>query len=283
MRTISILIITCLSLNVLAQSPWVPDKSSGYAQLGLTSISSYGSIYLDGNSDYRLNREVTDLTLQLYGEYGIANNLGLSISIPYKMLSTGSNLLGSPTDPTLVNQEGTHNILGNLELALIRNFINRSFLLSGQLKVELPTGSLDDATGLRSGLDALTITPTISVGKGSAKMYGYAAIGSGIRFNNYSSDIRISAELGTKEFDRLWIVVVLDVVQSFDNGSATGEKPIQMASGLYLNNQEYFAYGLKGVFEVKKNLGVNGGVYGGVSGNLVAKAPSLNLGVYYKW
>lgn len=68
MKTISFLIITFLSLNVLAQSPWVPDKSSGYVQLGLTSISSYGSIYLDGNSDYRLNREVTDLTLQLYGE-----------------------------------------------------------------------------------------------------------------------------------------------------------------------------------------------------------------------
>lgn len=88
------------------------------------------------------------------------------------MLSTGSSLLSGPTDPTLINQEGTHNILGNIELALKCNFINKSFLLSGQLKVEVPTGSLDNATGLRSGVDALTITPTLSVGKGTAKMYG---------------------------------------------------------------------------------------------------------------
>lgn len=76
---------------------------------------------------------------------------------------------------------------------------------------------------------------------------------------------------------------MLDVVQSIDNGNATGEKPIQAATGLYLNNQEYFAYVLKGVFEIKENFGVNGGIYGGASGNLVAKAPSLNFGAYYKW
>ena len=282
MKALSLILLLFVSSLVAAQSPWIPKQNEGYLQLGLTNISSYQSIYVGGTGDYRLNREVSDITLQLYGEYGIANKLGLMVSVPFKMLATG-DLVAGPTNPALTNQQGDFTTPGNISLALKRNFIDGGFLLSGQLEAELPTGSLDVLTGLRSGVDALTLRPTLTLGKGSSKWYGYCAVGSSIRSNYYSSDIKIAAEAGMKQFDRLWVVLVLDVVHSFENGSATGEQPIQQAAGLYLNNQEYFAFGLKGIFEVNEKLGINGAMYGAASGNLVAKAPSINFGVYYKW
>jgi hypothetical protein len=178
--------------------------------------------------------------------------------------------------------EGNHSALGNIDLAIKKNFINKSFLFSGQLKAELPTNSLDQSTGLRSGLDALSIIPSVTAGKGWSNTYGYLSIGSSIRSNDYSGDLRISGEFGTKPTDRLWIVLVLDVVSSFENSTPIID-PNQQQAGLYLNNQEYFAYGLKFAYEIKNGWGINLAGYGGASGNVVARAPSLNIGTYYEW
>jgi len=277
----SIILLIFVSARAFSQSPWVKEKGSAYTQLSLNMITEYTSIYASSGDPIELPRAVTEKSIQFYGEFGIGSDWQLSTALPYKLLTTGA--VSPNYDGGAFNiQEGTHNALGNIELAIKKNFIDKSFLLSGQLKTELPTSSYDESTGLRSGLDALSIIPSITAGKGWNRAYGYISVGSAIRSNDYSGDMRISGELGTQPINKFWIVLVLDVVSSFEN--ATPDIPNnQFESGMYLNNQEYLAYGLKFAYEIKDGWGINLAGYGGASGNLVPRAPSLNFGAYYEW
>jgi len=281
MRRVTLILLSAVTSYITyGQSPWVKDQGKGYAQISYNVISGYNFNYSNEGDPIPLPRTVTDNSIQLYGEYGLGSDWQVGVSLPYKMLSTGE--MSTDFSGQSLIDEGNFNALGNIELSIKRNIINQGYLLSAQLKTELPTGSLDSETGLRSGLDALSIIPSLSIGKGWDKAYGFVSVGSAIRTNDYSGDVRVSGELGTQPIKKLWIVLVLDVVSSFEN--ATPEiSENQIQGGLYLNNQEYFAYGLKFAYEIKNGWGLNLAGYGASSGNVVARAPSVNIGVYYEW
>ncbi len=220
------------------------------------------------------------MTASVYGEYGLNDKITIIAELPYKFLSTGNTVLPNSSIINPSNQEGSLNALGNIKLGVKNQFINKGVVFSGQLTMELPTAKYDDKTGLRSGYDAVSIIPSVSIGKGFDKHYGYLSIGTGIKSNNYSEDLRISGEIGTKVLNRLWIVGVLDILKSFENGDAI--TPIRnLETGLYVDRQEYTALGLKFILEANDKLGFNAGFYGG-SGNFVAAQLSMNFGVYLK-
>ncbi len=279
MRIGFVFILLSIGITAMAQSPWVAENGKGFVQLGYTTIGPYSDLYFNGSDVYNLSREVTDQTIQVFGEYGIGSKTSLIASIPFKLLKTGETLLTSPTIP---NAAGSFSTLGNIQLAARHNFINKDFVLSGQFLTEIPSAGYDNDTGLRGGLDALSISPSISIGKGLANFYGFVSTGVAIRTNNYSSEFRTSAEVGYKIINRVFVIGVIDIVENFENGNAT-ESANQLQTGLYLNNQSYFAYGIKGIIGFTDNLGVSGAFYGASSGNLVAKSPSVNFGLYYKW
>jgi hypothetical protein len=135
---------------------------------------------------------------------------------------------------------------------------------------------------LRGGLDAFSILPSLSVGFSKDKLYEYISAGAAIRSNDYSSEWRLSAEIGYQLINRVYIIGVIGIVQNFENGTAV-ESANQLGTGLYLNNQSYFAYGIKGIVGFTDSIGLSGAFYGAGSGNLVAKSPSINFGIYYKW
>ena len=278
------LMVLLESISLLAQSPWVPGKGKGYAQASFADISGYTDLYFDGSDRFNLAREIADRTFQVYGEYGLNERIGLELTLPVKLLSTGSDLLNSSFMPTPeeVIAEGDFTALGNIVLGGKYNFLNDKFVLSGTLRAELPTSDLDEQTGLRSGLDAFSLIPGVSIGKGWNKVYGYVSTGVGLRTNDYSHDFRINAEVGVNPVKPVWFAVVVDVLESFRNGDAM-EDPRQLQTGLYLNNQEFVAWGFKAQVFVNDHLGISGGLYGALSGNLVARQRSLNLGVFYKW
>ena len=271
------LLLFC-TFNAFTQSPWVAEKGSGYAQVGFTTIGPYSSLYLGDGGSFPLTRAVTDRTIQLYGEYGLGSSTSLLSSIPMKALKTGEieNPVSSP------NAAGTFTTLGNIQIAARHNFIYSKFVFSGQLTAELPTAGFDQATGLRGGLDAFSIIPTLSIGKGLNKFYGYLSSGVAFRTNDYSGDFRLSGEVGYKLVERVYLILVLDVVENFENGNAVVNDN-QLQTGLYLNNQSFFAYGIKGSVGFTDHIGITGAYYGASSGNAVAKSPSVNFGVYFKW
>ena len=156
-------------------------------------------------------------------------------------------------------------------------------MISGQFNVESNTGNYDVKTGLRTGYDTWTLTPTLNIGRGFKDFYVQAFTGVNVRFNNYSSNFRLGGEAGYKTFKRLWIVAYLDMVNSFKNENDTNLPIENLLTGTYVNNQEYVAYGLKGLLEITQKIGVTASFGGAFSGNNVAKRAAINFGVFTKF
>lgn len=276
MKKLAYLLILFITFSVFAQSPWTQKKGEAYLQLTYTTIPSYSTLF--GNPEYNTERKINDNTLQLYTEFGLSDKTTLIANLPLKMVA--SNEVTSPTI-TPFTTEDSQTALGNLQLGVKHNFYNKKWLISGQLLLEANTGTYEDASGLRTGYDAWTITPTFIVGRGFNNWYLQAFTGVDIRTNEYSSAFKLGGEAGYKALDWLWIAGFLDGVASFQNGDFLDPTNNRL-TGLYVNNQSYAAFGVKLIGEFDKNFGVNAGFGGAFDGRNVAKSPALSLGLYYK-
>ncbi len=276
-----LLFISLLTFSsVFSQSPWTQKKGEAYTQFGFSTIPNYTSLFGDPNFD--TERSITDNTFQLYGEYGVSDKTTLILNVPFKNISTGELSGPGPIDIVLTSEE-TVSSLGNITAGVRHNFYNKKWLISGQLDVELNTGSYNDQSGIRTGYDAFTFRPLISAGRGFDKFYVQAFTGLDLRTNDYSSNFRIGGEAGAKVLNRIWLVGFLDVVQSFENGDFVA--PIENTlTGLYVNDQEFFGYGLKAIVEATPKFGVIAGFGGALSSNNnnVPREAAYNFGLYYK-
>lgn len=266
MKRLSILLIL-ISFNLSAQSPWTKKKKQTYLQISYSTISNYNELH--GNPVKKLARNISDNTLQMYGEYGISDKTTLVLSVPFKSVSS---------KPTPSSNE---NAFGNIQLGIKHNFYNKKWLLTGQLNLEANTSTYDKATGLRTGYNAWSFTPLLVVGRGFNSWYVQAFTGFDIRTNDYSSNYKLGAEIGYKMLNWLWIASFLDSVTSLNNGDI--ELPAEnLATGLYINNQSYTAYGFKLITKINEKIGANLGLGGAFSGNNVAITPVITFGIYYK-
>lgn len=270
-----------ITLNAFSQSPWTKNKNEGYIQTSFTTIGSYDKIY--GNQDYKPQREITDNTLQLYGEYGVTDKTTLFANIPLKMVKTGDFTEDmSVIFPSFTIEETSETLLGNIQLGIKHNFSNNKWLLSGQLSIEANTSTYKENSGLRSGYDAWTFTPLFLTGRGFDSWYIQAFTGFDIRTNDYSSNYKLGGEIGYKALNWLWIAGFLDGVASLKNGDVILPQE-NLATGLYVNDQSYAAFGLKFIGEFNKSFGVNVGFGGAFAGRNVAKAPALSFGLYHNF
>lgn len=275
----SILFVLFFSTTIVySQSPWTQKKGSFYSQINFSTISNYDEVF--GDPDYNTYREITDQTYQLYVEYGITDNTTILINTPFKHIKSGDISANSNFDSELTSKE-TVNSFGNVELGVKHNFLSNKLLLTGQLNLDFNTSTYDESSGIRTGYDAFTITPIISIGKGFSKSYFQAFTGFNLRTNNFSSNYKIGGEGGYKLFSKLWLIAFLDFVISLENGDY--DVPLQNSlTALYVNDQEYTAYGFKAIGEISPNFGIIAGVGGSFTGNNVAKKAALNIGIYFK-
>lgn len=269
-------IIAILSVQfLLAQSPWTQEKGKFYTQLSFTTISNYDEVF--GDPDYQTDREITDNTLQLYGEYGISNKTTLIVNLPIKFISTGDVVNGSA-----FITEDSKSAFGNVSVGLRHQFYNKKWIISGQLNVEANTGIFEAASGIRTGQDAWSFTPTINIGRSFDKFYVQAFTGIDLKTNDYSSNFKIGGEIGTKVHSKIWLIGFVDIVSSFNDGDVN--LPLSnAATALYVNNQEYGAFGLKAVGEINKSFGGILSFGGAFSGNNVAKQAAITVGLYKRF
>lgn len=279
MKLLSFIIILLFSNSLIfAQSPWTKKKGGFYTQLGFATISKYNEVF--GNPDYYTHRETTDNTFQLYGEYGISDKTTLLLNVPYKNIKTGA-LTNKTVFDSSITEDETINAFGNIELGIKHNFHHNKWLITGQLNIELNTSEYNESSGIRTGYDAFTFTPLLNIGRSFNKYYMQAFTGFNFRTNDYSSNFKIGGEVGTKIIKKVWLIGFLDFVISLENGNF--EVPIQnKLTALYVNNQEYTAFGLKAIGEISNNFGVITGFGGAFTGKNVAKEAAINFGVYYK-
>lgn len=276
MKQTALLFALLLSTTLFSQSPWTKKKGAIFTQLSFTTISNYNEIF--GNPDYTINGNISDRTYQVYAEYGLTDKTSLLLNIPLKSIEQ----LGYQ-NPAIdcvgdCSENNTKTAFGNLEIGLKHQFYNNGWVLAGQLITEINTGSYDGATGIRSGYDAFTFTPQFLAGKGFGKTYFQSHIGVQIRTNNYSSNLKIGGEYGGKIFKNFWLIGFIDVVKSFENGNLVLPDN-NVANALFVNNQEYGAYGLKTIWEFS-NLGVTAGFGSAFFGNNVPKAAAISFGIF---
>lgn len=281
MKQVTTFLLLFFSLTIFAQSPWTKKKNEGYVQLSFSLIPTYNTVF--GNPDYDTQREISDNTLQLYGEFGLNDKTTLFANVPFKMLKSGKFTDDmSLVLPLVLTSEESKNTLGNIQFGVKHNFYNKNWVLSGQISVEANTGSFDQSSGLRTGYDAWTFTPLFLAGKSFGKSYLQSFVGFDVRTNGYSSNFKIGGEYGGKIGKDLWLIGFLDIVKSFENGDVILPTS-NTYTATYVNDQEYGAFGAKFIYEFSDKYGVNVGFGGAFFGNNVAKAPALSFGLYHKF
>ena len=270
MKQIAKLLILLVSFSAFSQGPWTQEKGKFYTQFSFSTIPSYDELF--GNPDYIIDGEISDNTLQFYGEYGVSNKTTLIVNLPYKLISFDSRN----------SDKYNTNSIGNIEIGLKHNFYKKDWLLSGQFSIEANTSSFDTNTGIRTGYDAFTFTPLFLAGKSFGKSYLQTFVGSKIRTNNYSSNFKIGGEYGSKISKNIWLVGFLDIEKSFKNGDVVLPAS-NLATGLYVNDQEYGVVGVKAIGEFSDNFGVTASLPAAFFGNNVAKQVALSFGIYKKF
>ncbi len=266
----------CGGFSAIAQSPWTKKKKEAYLQLSYTTIPSYSELF--GDPTYSTERKINDNTLQFFTEYGLTDKTTLIINLPLKLVST--NNLVDQTNSSPITTKDSKTALGNIQIGFKHNVIHKKWLLTGQLTVEAnTTTAFEEASGLRTGYDAWTVTPLLITGTSINKWYLQGFTGIDIRTNNYSSAFKIGGEAGYKTTDWLWIAGFIDIVASFKNGDIE-EQTSNLLTGLYVNNQSFGGYGFKFIGEINNYFGANLGLGGAFSGRNVAKKPAISLGIY---
>ena len=277
MRFIILTIIFINSFSVSAGGPWLNKKKEGFFQLQSTfPASAYNRLFLENGKESILNRSVLDYTVQAYLEYGLTDKLDLISILPYKFVSTASS---SDTSHTL---NGTLNGLSNYKLGFKYQLSDKNIKIATSIQSSFNSISKDLEKGLITGYDANSVGLYFHIGKGfSQNIYSFIDLGANIVGNDFSDYIDIHYELGYQIKPSLWAAFTLDLRESLKNGSYSNNNLKQ--TGLYTNNQEYFAFGIKASYELKNKIGFNIASFGAFSGNYVAKISTFSLGIYKKW
>ncbi|WP_298340757.1 hypothetical protein [uncultured Algibacter sp.] len=269
-------IIALIFHSSFSQSAWTKDKDALYTQLAFTTINDYNLIF--GNPDYTTERNVTDNTLQFYGEYGLHDKTTLILNVPIKFIQT-NDLVDSATGLTTANSVSS---LGNIEIGVRQRFYKNKWIISGQFNIELNTSSFDNPSGIRTGFDSWAFTPTINFGRSFKKFYTQFFTGFNFRSNGYSTNFKLGGEIGTRPFKKILVIGFIDILKSFKDGDIVLPET-NLLNVLYTNNQEYGAYGIKFISELTKSFGINAGFGGAFFGQNVAKEPALTLGIYHNF
>lgn len=267
-------------LFVFAGGPWTQPANNGYAQLSFSGILSYDQLFAEDGTGVALNRNVTDITLMGYFEFGLTDRLTLIGYIPYKMVKTDDAINADGDFPTTL-AAGSLSGFGNPAVAAKLSLVRGPVFVSGQMRIDGKTVARERYTGLRTGYSGWSFAPSIIVGGGTKQYYAFAEAGVRMRSNGYSNDLVANMEAGYQLFGRLWLAGVGDILQTLSDGSRPLDSSEQ--TGLYANGQEYFAYGVKAILEISTKWGVNGSIFSAGSGNLVPETAPITVGLYHRW
>ena len=277
-----LLISFCLILSggypLFAGGGWTLQKGELWGELGATYLQ-YDQLWRGSEPFRQLQRPVSDLGIRLYVEYGVLDNWTVMGQLPFKMVSTSGDPLGS-VDFTDTLPKGSMSYLGNYRFGSKYRLVNNSRgVMSAQLWVEANNSDLNQLIGLQTGFDAWSFEPALTFGTSFGRSYLSGQGGIAFRTNEYSEEFLGQLEYGINPLGDWWIMAVADFRISFKNGEK--EPCNTLHTGLYVNNQEAISYGLKTIVPVAGDFGLTAGVYGAVFADNLPAALSLNGGIYW--
>lgn len=278
--------------QLLAGGPWPPGKGKGFFQLGTYFIPPTNEFFAVGGKTQLLQRSIFDLSVQGYGEYGLTSKLWLTADLPFKMVATSSDLV--PIDssrsnillpPSAALPSARLAGLGNSSLGINMNLYNKGVNISAGLNFTLPATSADLNSSLRTGAPIFGIMPKVAIGAGGARWYGFLETAFHLRFKSgaaapaYSHEWLSGLELGYKIGQKgVYLALFSQARISLKNEADSPDS----RSSLFVNNQEYVSFGLKGIIPIHKQMGFTAFFGGAFYALHYQKAPSVGLGFYYK-
>jgi hypothetical protein len=274
------LIAFFLLVPVLVQAggPWVRGYRKGFLQIGYSGLY-YDGVFGPSGSEQASFRPTSDVTWQLYAEYGFAKGWEVRGVLPYKRLSTGAstNTLENPVPA------GTLSGLGNIGLGVKRAILDGPVKLSVGVDALANTFTNNDRLGLRTGYEGWTVLPYLSLGSGGKRTYFYAEVGYGFMTQNYSNFLKLNGEFGYQVHPRLWVAGTLDFRLPARNGPFFNTEAYQF-TGTYLNDQQFLGTGIKAAYDILPDkLGLTASAIGALSGENVPFSRSYNAGIFIKW
>lgn len=275
----SVLVILGVAGVGHAQNPWVRSKAGFYLQAAWQTTPRYKEIFGSTGKDQPLDRQLTESTLHLYGEYGITRHTTLVVSLPYRFQKAGKFLENTPAPQT---NAGSLNGLGNTSIGLRHAILNGNWPLTGFLRVDLPVDKFNNNAGLRTGYRSLTVLPMLSTGKKSSQSYWFAYAGYAFRTRDYSAYINAGLEAGYR-IRKVWAIAFSELVLPPYTGKRPDLSTNNLLTGLYVNEQTYWSLGLKGVFEMHRFWGFTASTTSRVVGELVPQRPTFSVGAYFRW
>lgn len=281
MKLILFVLFSLSSIASFCGGPWVPEKKSGFFQLQTNlPLGPTERLFLEKGNELKIERDVYDLTFQAYMEYGIANKTAIVLNVPYKLVSAKDATPYAPLNPML--QAGTLTGLGNTGLTIKRSLCTDKFNAAISLQGLFDTGTEALEKGLATAFLTNSIGLYLHAGKSfSEKWYSFIEGGYNMRSNGFSDYVEVHYELGHRVSEPLWLSFVVDYKESIKNGNFNNVN--LRRTGLFTNDQEYFAYGIKGAYEINNGFGINAATFGAFSGNYSAKVATINLGFFKKW
>lgn len=267
----SVIVIAILSFSTFmhAQSPWTKEKGKAYIQLGASGVF-YNQAQIDGKK-VDLANDYSDVTTQLYTEYGFTDKLEGQLILPYKFVSSES-IIGNAT----ADLSG----LGNITLGLKYKVYDKAWKVSTGLQYVANTIEYSN-NGLSTGFAANSLIPYVTAGTSTGKWYYFGNLGYGYMSNDYSDYVKLDAELGYNIIPKGHIILAFNSKNVISKEAAFYNESTQWPS--YSDRQTYNALGLKLNYEFKpEKFGANFSFFGAFGNDNAPLAPSLNLGIYTK-
>lgn len=267
------LFILLYSGTCFSQSPWIPSVNDGFIQASYSGLY-YNSVSLN-NEVVNQPRNTINNTYQLYLDFGLLPNIGVTAIVPVTQYSVTQN-----------KSTGSYSGLGNLSFTVRYELpISKAKSVLG-LTYSAKTANNDVNQGLRTGFDATTFMPFVSVGSGTKKTYFYANLGYGVRTNKHSNFVRLSGELGYKIIKNGYIIGTIDLTNPTNKSSEFFESDpdVYKLSASYLDRQSFNGAGIKILYEfVPERYGLTLSTIGALGSNNVPFSRSYNFGLYKKF
>lgn len=262
-RIYLLVLLSCLHLGALmAGGPWASPRLGGYFELGSTFTLA----------------TVTDNTHQLYSEFGLSKRISLKAILPFRQVST-------PKDITDIS----NNTIKEGELSGIGNII---IGLKYQLLVDLPVSigldlslnTLDkkEEVGLRTGYEGYTIRPILAIGNSKGADYYFAEIQPGFTTNNYSGDLTLVGEYGSKIAEKIYLALYTQARLAFSNGTFNASDAASFQKvGFYIDRQQYVTIGPKAAIVMSDKWGISLALFYTRGRAQAGSVYSTKLGLYY--
>lgn len=264
---------------LIAQSPWAREKEGVYIQSSYSIIPAYNSLFTENGNDFITSRTINHQTIQAYIEYGIGHHIEIAMSLPYKIISSS----GPSDNPSLSSMpdKGMLSAPGNGSVNIKYQFLEKNYQAAFSVSGSFPTSFYQPETGLSSGYNAYGVTPVLSLGKSWKKTYIYSYSGFSFRNNGYSNLFKAGIEIGHRIIKKGYLMAYSDIIDSQQNAKANLPAN-QLSTGMYVNDEEYFSWGIKSIYQAWEEIGFIAGFAGSFSGNMVAHSPYIMTGIYWE-